>query len=277
MTITDTELKALKPLNNHVIVKPIVDTTKTKYGTLELFNPLAADGRQIDEFKNAPVVCQVVCHPRRLIFGTRKVVHESVFETDATPEKKMWMYNNRIATHYTESTTISVPIPGSMMWKTSVMVKDGDVVWVNANFLMNAIEHGNTISTDTTTYFIMPYENLYLKVKDGKTTMLNGYVLAEPIEDTPEWTLRAEKAGIIVPDYMKRVEFKDRLAIVRYIGDPVEYMNNDRYDHPEIKAGDTVLLSMKVNRRLEPGMKFFAKDNANLIVTRRCNIEGILS
>lgn len=277
MTISDNDLRSLRPLNNRVIVRPVVDTTKSKYKSLELYNPLADDGRLIDEFKNAPIVCEVICAPKRLIFGTRKVVHESVFEMDASPAQRIWMYENRIATHYTECTTISAPIPNSMLWEATVQVKPGDIVWVNANWLMNAREHGNIITTDKALYYLMTYDNLYLKVKDDKVTMLNGYVLTELVEDTKEWAKKAEKIGLFIPDHLKRVEFKDRVAVVKYIGEPVKYLFNDRYDHPEIKAGDTVLLSMKVNRKLEPGMKFFAKDNADLTVTRRCNIEGILS
>jgi co-chaperonin GroES (HSP10) len=242
---------------------------------MELILPLKSDGTPYDEFKSAPIVCKVVTAPRKLIFGVRTVVNESVFTMDATPAQRIALYNQRREAKYTENTTIEAAIPGSMMWKTTMDVKEGDIVWVNSNFFLNAAQRGNVIICDNQVYYIMHYGDLYLKKDTEGVTMLNGWVLAELVEDSPDWTKRAEKAGIIVPDHLKKQEFKDRVAIIRYIGNPVEYIHNERYDHPEIKDGDTVLLSMKVNRRLEPGQKFFAKDGCDLIVTRRCNIIGI--
>lgn len=272
--MTLNELMSMRPLNNRVIIKPLVDTTKVRHGSLELSLGMTPDGGQFDEFKTAPVVCSVVIPPKRLIAAKRKVVHESVFEMDTTEAERIRLFQMRLEAKFTEATTIDKLVPNSLQWHTKVNIKEGDTVWVNANFFFNARERGDIINADGQVYYYAPYDALYLKSVDGVVTMLNGYVLAEVIDDTPDWTKRAEKAGLVVPDTIRK-NYTDRVAIVRYIGEPVDYVMNDRYDHPEIKQDDVVLLTYKVNRRLEPGQRFFAKDNADLIVTRRCNIMGI--
>lgn len=276
MNLTLADLKYYHPANNHVIVRPVVDTSNIKHGNLELVLGLAANGKPWDEFKSQPIVCEVVSVPHRLIFGRRKVYYESTEELDLTPQQKALLWQMRREAKFTEQTLIDAPIPGSMMWKTPMEVAPDDIVWVNANHLAIADHHGNTLDVEGQIYYILTYDSLYLKKKGDEVRMLNGWVLLEIIEDTPDWAKRAEKMGLTIPEYMKKQEFNDRLGIVRYIGDPVEYVLQDRFDDPSIKEGDTVLLKWKVNRRLEQSNKFFAKDGADFIVSRRDSIMGVL-
>ena len=264
-----------KPLCNRVIITPAVDMSKVLHGSLELHAPIGADGQAYDQFKSAPVVCTVVAAPRKLLFAKHRVPYESVMEIETTPQMKMWMHQRRIASHYTETTMIDVAAPGTMMWKTKPEVREGDVVWVNANFMFNAKEHGNYMVYEGKEYFIVTYDNLYMRRKGDEVKMLNGWVLAELIEDNPDWIKRAERAGLFIPDIIKKEEFNDRLAVIKYIGEPTEYLFEDRYDDPIIKEGDVVLLKTKVNRRLEPGQKFFAKDG-ELRVIRRSSVLAVM-
>lgn len=276
MTLTLSDLKYYRPFNNRVILKPAVDTSKFRFGNAEFFAPInPADGKPYDPFKSQPVVCQVVSVPRKLIFGKHKVYYESTEELDLTPQQKAMLWQHRREAKFTEQTLVDAPIPGSMMWKTPIQVTQGDIVWVNSNYLAQAEKRLDTIEADGQLYYILPYESMYLKKTGDDVTMLNGFMLLEVIEDTPEWKQRAEKAGLTVPN-IGGDKYKDRFAIVRYIGDPVEYLFNDRYDYPEIEAGDIVMLQYKINRRLEPGAKYFAKDGADLIVSRRCNVMAVM-
>lgn len=265
MNLSLQELKSYYPANNRVILKAAVDTTKQ--GSLHII--------QWDAFKSQPVVCTVISAPRKLTFGKHKVFHESVEELDITPQQKAYLYQIRREAKYTETTMIDAPVPGSMMWKTTIQIKATDIVWVNSNHLLNAEAQGNTITCEDTLYYILPYEALYLKKDGDLVTPLNGYILIDMIQDDPQWFERAEKAGIIIPDRLRGIKSDDRYGIVKYAGKPTEYLLNDRYDHPQVKVGDVVMMRYKRNPRLEPGMKFFAKDS-DLVVSRRTNIMSIM-
>lgn len=269
MNVSLDHLKSYHPMNNQVVLKPAVKMDTIQHGNLTL------KAVNWDAFKSQPIVCSVVCAPRRLTYGKRKVVVETVDELDLTQEQKMELYNRRREAKYSESTIVEKLIPGSMPWKTTVQVKEGDVVWVNSNSLMNAEELGKVIEADGEPYYVLPYTELYLKKSGDDVVMLNGWLLAEVIEDPAQWMKKMESIGLIVPDAIKKQQFQDRLGVIRYAGEPVEYPFEDQYDHPEIKVGDVVLFTWRVNRRLEPGRKFFAKD-ADLIITRRSRIMGIM-
>ena len=276
MKLSKQQLHSYHPMNNHVVLKPEVNPEKIQYGSVEFFMPLSlADGTPYDRKKSQPIVCSVVSAPRRLIYGTRKVFWETIEELDIPPEQKMHMHKVRLEQKYSEITEIDVPIPGSMRWKTELQVKSGDIVWVNSNALINAEQNRMTLDCEKQLYYVIKYEDLYLKKKDDDVQMLNGWVLAELIQDIDAWMKQAENIGLYIPDIMKQIDLNDRLGTIRYVGDPVEYMFNDRYDYPEIKVDDVVVFRWKVNRRLEPGMKYFTKDQ-DLIVTRRANIIGIM-
>jgi hypothetical protein len=264
-------------MNNYVLVKPAVDTTKIKMGNIELHMPVSpADGKPYDPYKSQPIVCGVVTPPRKLIFGKRKIFWETVEELDLPPETKAYLYKVRKEAKFSETTLIDAPVPESMMWKTPVEIKENDIVWVNSNALMWAAQKNETIEADGKVLYMIKYEQLYMKKTGPDVVMLNGWVLSELIDEPQEWVKKAEDIGLEVPRMFKSKEFNDRVGVVKYSGKPVEYLFEDRYDHPQIKVGDVVLFEWKVNRRLEPGLKFFAKDK-DMIVTRRCNIMGILS
>lgn len=273
MILTKPELRTYFPAANLVLLRAVVDTKKYHNTSLDLVVP-TVEGKPWDTFKHAPIVCEVVSAPKRLICGTHMVPYESVVEMDLPHEAMVELIRQRRQTKYTETTMIEHIVPGSMPWHTTVQVKPGDVVWVNPNALAQAAFNNTTIEAEGETFYLIRYSELYLKKAD-KVRMLNGYVLIDVIDNEEDWFKRAESMGLVVPDTIKSPMFNDRVAIVKYIGDPVDYVLPDMYDHREIKEGDMVLLKFPVNRHLEPGQKFFAKD-VNLKVTRRCNIIGIL-
>ena len=276
MKITLQDLQSWHPANNYVVLKPEVNTEKISHGSLQLFSPVSLpDGKPYDQFTTQPIVCSVVSVPRKLIFGKRKMFFQTIEELDLSPQAKMLLYARRKEAKFSETTLIDAPIPGSMPHKTTCQVKQGDIVWVNNNALLHAEKQGSTVTCDGQLYYIIKYEDLYLKKSGDNVKMLNGWVLAELIEELPDWGKRLEKAGLIIPDTLKHEQFNDRLGIIKYIDEPVEYLFDDRSDHPEVKVNDMVYFAWKINRRLEPGQKYFAKDT-ELIVTRRCNILAIM-
>jgi len=274
--MTRPDLLSYTPLNNHVVLKPEINTEKFRHGTVEFFTPLSlADGKPYDQFKTRPIVCSVVSAPRKLIYGKHKVYWETIDELDLPPEQKIYLHKARREAKFSEITLIDAPIPNSMRWRTKVQIKQGDIVWVNSSALVAAEQQYMTFDVDKQLYYIVKYEELYLKKAGKDIKMLNGWLLAELIDDVESWMKRAEKAGIAIPNTAKKKYFNDRIGVVKYIGDPVEYLFDDMYDYPEIKAGDVVFFKFKVNRRLEPGQKYFAKDQ-DLTVSRRSNILGVM-
>jgi co-chaperonin GroES (HSP10) len=247
-----------------------------EYKGMELYAPLGADGRPYDIFKSQPIICTVEGIPKKLIFGQRKIFFESVEELDLTPDQRIYLYKARREAKFSEITTTDAPIPGSMRWRTSVQIKVKDIVWVSSGALMRASEQNMIIKVEGEYYYLIKYEDIYMRKLSTGVQMLNGWILAELIDDVEQWILKAKKTGIIIPDSYKHKEFNDRFGLIKYIGEPVEYLFNESYDHPEIKSGDIVMFAWKVNRRLEPGNKYFAKDS-DMIVTRRERILAIMS
>lgn len=262
-------LKTFHPLVNKVVVKPVVKLDTISHGSLTL------KAVNWDAFKNQPIVCKVVCPPRKLVYGKRVEYVESVEEMDLTSAQKVAYMEARKRYKYSETTPVVKPIEGSMMWKTTVQVKENDVVWVNSQTMMMSEHRGMTMVIDGDVYYIMNYYDLYLKKSGDDVKMLNGWVLAELVDDPDEWVKKAEKSGLVVPKLSQK-KFSDSIGVVKYIGEPVEYLLEDEYDHPEIKAGDCIMFQWRVNRRLEPGQKFFAKDG-ELVVTRRSRIMAIMN
>lgn len=270
MKVTQEELQMFTPANNYVLLKPAVKVNTIKYGDLVLHNPIPWD-----EFKHQPIVCQVVAVPKRLIYGKRKEHRESVEELEIPIAEKVKLYQSRREALFSETTEIDVPIPGSMMWKTPMELKPGDIVWVGSNALLTADNTGDTIIADGFLHYFIKYSEIYLKKDGDNVKMLNGWVLAELVDGTKDWVKQAKAMGLTLINNPKSQE-EDNIGVIRYIGSPVEYLFNDQHDHPEIKQGDYVRFLWKRNRRLEPGEKFFAKDNADLIVTRRSRIMAIM-
>jgi co-chaperonin GroES (HSP10) len=277
--LTLADLLKHRPCNNNVILKSVIDTSKFKYGSVEFYSPVSlADGKAYDPFSTAPIVCKVISTPKNLIFGTHKVLYTSHFDKPMPKEQRKALLEagREHETTYIEQEWIEQPIPGSMPWKTTMDLKQGDIVWVSSNALVIAEQHGGTIEADKEIYYVIQYSELIM-VKRGKNVkMLNGFMLLEPVDEPDSVVERAKKSGIVIPDITKQKKKSDKYAIVRYIGEPVEYLfnNKDRMDYPEIKLGDTVLMSWGANRRLENGEKYL--DGREYIASRRANITAIM-
>lgn len=278
MKLSQQDISKHRPANNYVLLKPAIDTSKFKYGSAEFYAPLSlADGKTYDAFSTAPVVCTLIATPKRLVFDTQKVLYTAHRDKDLHPDKVKELARQGKPTFYTESEWIEGVGVSSMTWKTKMELKAGDIVWCSRNAMANAEKVGNTIEADGELYHLIQYSEIYLVKKGDNIKMLNGYILCSPVPADETETERKLKAlGLESGITEKKV--KDKVAVVRYVGDSVEYIfhNRDRFDFPEVKVGDTVLLAWQSNRRLENDLyKFFSQEE--LIVSRRCNIAAVLS
>lgn len=86
---------------------------------------------------------------------------------------------------------------GQMMWKTDIDIKPGDMVWFDYLTALSALgsvinpmaqfsSDKYVLTEDGQLYIFVHYEQLYMRVRDGKETMLNGYMLLEKFSDTSD-------------------------------------------------------------------------------------------
>jgi len=269
------DITAIRPCNNNVLLKPAIDTSKIKYGTAEFYAPLSlADGKAYDPFATAPIVCSVAAVPRNLTYGTHTVLWQQESQRETHPEKIKELARHNKKNIVTESEYIEQMIPGSMPWKTTMQLKKGEIVWVNANSLVRAEQNHHTIEVDEELYYIIRYDDIIFKKSGENVVMLNGYLLLSLIDETPDWIKKAKSIGL---ETLNTPNTEEKYATVRYIGDPVDYPFNDkdRHDHREIKQGDIVMLLFAKNRKLENGQRYFSEEP--LIISRRSNIRAIMT
>lgn len=225
-----------------------------------------------------------------------------------------------------------------MEWKTEMLLKKNDKVWVN--YL--AVLKSHRITYNNETYYFIPYQNVYLTVRpwdyiaDGyyiivdvntldktgnidklfdifkstgviifnprrggepvitnskeavtkvpdniivkrkktdknitisyhKVIMLNGYVLIEPITETPNTKL-----------WMPKKE-KERFGFMRYEGVPNdEYWDKIYFDDPYPNIGDMIHLAYVHNKKLENVVHTEFPDGKNYYITQRRRMLGVV-
>jgi hypothetical protein len=154
----------------------------------------------------------------------------------------------------------------SMEWKTDMDLKIGDEVWMRTQSCLTAAKDP-IINEDTgEEYYLIPYWAIYLCRRKNKIIMLNGNILVEPITEQI-------KSSLILP---KAFREKDKLGIVRYIGQPnYEYKQPTYYDDDYLRVGDVVVLTFKFNNRLENKLHLDF-DGKEYIVTQRRFVWGII-
>ena len=276
MKLSKQDLSGWYTCNNFVLLKPIVDTTKFKYGTVEFYSPISqADGKPWNPYSSQPIVCQVIALPKKLVYGKKWRYVTSEHSLDLPPEQIKHLATLGREPKYTETELLNMPVPASMPWKTTLDLKQGDIVWCSANALMMCEKLNRTIEADGELFHLISYENIYLRKNGNDVVMLNGYALLSPVVKTDEYRESMAKKGIIIPEFKHKDDLPDRLAEIKYLGEPIEeYLDENRIDDDIYSVGDTVLLSFSINRRLEPGAKFFNGDD-DFIVQRRCHFTAI--
>ena len=261
MRLTREQLLNYVPYKNNVLTEIVFRTDVLKFAGKELW--LSTEGRPGD---HQPVVQKVIRTPLKLTYGKHLTYYQQNLEYD--PELKA----HRVETHTTRS-----PLKNSMPWKVEMELQPGDVVWVNTMSIINAARQGRILECEDKKYYLIPYDQIYLYKRDKDTRMINGWILVEPEKTDEDIQQRIAKLGIIIPsvtitkENQRQMGVIDKLAVVRYIGDPVREYIDGRSDHDDISVGDKIIFRLPFNRRLESDMhRFF--DQKELIVSRRTNI-----
>lgn len=152
----------------------------------------------------------------------------------------------------------------SMPWKTEIEIKEGDTVWFSYYESVNC----DVMLCGDRTFYVIPYQNLYVAKRDNEIITLNGYCLCEPIPDIND-----------SPYAIDTREYKKDRVIIRYKGGPNDaYQPNDvtygtyNNDDIEIEVGDEVLLRhncpLVFLERLQ-GIATFSKEPYYVVQRRR--------
>lgn len=137
----------------------------------------------------------------------------------------------------------------TMEWLTDMELKPGDVVWYD--FVDGKNAFGNHYSNETRfvdvegeIYIFVPYGSCFVAKRGDDTIMLNGYVLAEPVDDEIKTTLK-------LPDTIDRRSTSR--AIVTHIGSCNREYRNEGIppDMPELAVGDMIVFRKNADIELE--------------------------
>ena len=252
------------PVNNYVLVEPIVKTDEIQYKSLNL-----KLDRRFDRSSYQPTVCRVVSVCKNLIYNPTKIKKANVVIDDVTRKPVV-------------ETSWEPQYENTMPWKTRKEIKCGDIVWVNYYPIVRAEDEQDDsviIQNADMKCYLIHYSDIYCAKRADKIIMLNGYIMIEPV--LPETNQREEnlkKLGLWIPE-QKKEETPDKYGIVRHIGYPCdEYEDGELCgeDDDFIQVGDTVRLSMQFNRRLEQSPLFRWFDGKEYIISRRRNLLAVV-
>lgn len=266
MILSPEDLQVFRPAQGYVLTTAATKPGTIKAGETELYvdttyNPAAFQ----------PIIQRVVSVCKILNFGrTRRFIEiDGEFDPSRNHRRK-------------DVFAVDVPVPHCCPWDTDIEVKAGDIVYCDNMATIGAVNQGRTIECEDKTYYLLKYEDLYLKLVDGVPQMLNGWILAAPVTKAEDDMVKSLKShGLVFPsiainnDNRKEYGQRDKLATVRYLGPPVREYLEEMEDTDAINVGDTIVLQFGANRRLESeGNRFFSQEE--LIVTRRPRIMAVV-
>jgi hypothetical protein len=193
---------------------------------------------------HAEVICEVVAVPRRLVFDRKRHVGES------------------------------------MEWRSAMELHKGDIVWCNYLAVLDGKKR-YMLTCDGLKYFMVEYPQIYLKKNKQDITMLNGWVLCEPVYKEKEQVVVDGKTialpSVTTHNQTQGIARHTQFGKVKYIGRPVKeyYYEDAEVDDDYIRVGDTVMFVTPFNPRLEHELHHHF-DGTSLIVSRRSRIMGIV-
>ena len=190
------------------------------------------------------VICEVTAIPKKLVFDRKK------------------------------------PVGESMEWYTPIEVKKGDIVWCNYLSVLRGKEDF-IIECEDITYFLIDYASIYLKKNRAEVTMLNGWILCEPVYVEPA---KIDVGGRVIAvqevkefDELEGIPKNTQYGKVKHLGRPIKeyYYNETTYDDDYVRINDFVMFTTPHNVHLENDLhRHF--DGSSLIVSRRSRLLGIL-
>lgn len=167
----------------------------------------------------------------------------------------------------------------SLAYDSPIEIQKGDRVFFTYLAHNKAKDDGRIVSTEHGDMLLIPYDMLYMTIKDNKPErMLNGWVIIEP-ETVKTETINGvhdafkTKSGIILQVKDKRVKTrKAGRAKVLYCGTP----NKGYFDYPKdtdqytyIESGDTIIYDPRGTKVVEVSYHRSLSEQELLFIQRR--------
>ncbi|MFA6951229.1 MAG: co-chaperone GroES family protein [Lentimicrobiaceae bacterium] len=152
--------------------------------------------------------------------------------------------------------SLAIDHTGYMEWHTEMELQVGDLVWTYTLASLKA--------TRIDKNYLIPYNQLVVAKRGEQIIPINGYLLLEPITESPALTSML----IILED--KGTELKER-GVVRYMGTPNSCYNKEGWhDQVDVHEGDTVILRKMAYSKVETSP--FHQKLGNYLVCQRKDI-----
>jgi hypothetical protein len=155
-------------------------------------------------------------------------------------------------------------------WDCDIDIKEGDTVIFdylmaikNLGFMLQDIKNqyddwGRWVIIDKKLHIFMNYDNLYLRIRDGEFTTLNGYVIIKP---------EKEETNFIIKD-----EFNLRRGECKFTGKPNKSYFDDGKHTLMPSEGDNIIFMDHANIKLTP--KYYKLFSEELWLTPGYRIIG---
>jgi len=160
---------------------------------------------------------------------------------------------------------------GGLPWETEMELRVGDRVVMYYLAVINCLakEQKRYIREGEKITIFIKYNNIYAAIRNEKIIPVNGYILAEPLED-PEWERlldEARKKGIQIPDMRGQRKREVTYSKIAYVGKPVKRYLGSRQsdDGVKVKPGDRVMMrrvrdipvEYEYHAKLDGGKKYY--------------------
>lgn len=132
---------------------------------------------------------------------------------------------------------------GGMEWTTKNELRIGDRVAMYYLAVLNCLskEQRKYIKDGDSYIIFIRYHNIYAVIREKEIKPVNGFILAEPLEDPEYLRVKAEyeKKGIILPDLRRPPQKEVTYAKIAYVGEPV---TDYEEPHLNLSPGDEVMM-----------------------------------
>ena len=149
----------------------------------------------------------------------------------------------------------------SIEWGTKLELEKGDVCY----FTKMASANAQVIFVGDVKYFLINYDEIVLRIRNGVITPLNGYCVVDKV------TEKTRRKGLLldVGDFHDK-----RMGVVRYVGTPNAYYIDSEAVDADVEVGDRVVFEGGFWTALESSL--FNELDENLGFVQRAWINGVL-
>jgi len=229
------DVKTIKAGSNRVVVRlnPLNDSVKFEDGTKLYLET------KYTPAEHTQVIGTVVGLPDKLVFNRKNMAASMEGKTDMELQKEDTVVMEYFA------------VMMALADKYDQAASYPDPTW---------------FEQDNHLYIIIPYADIYFRIRDNQITPINGYCIAKSITlDEPKSSL------ILIPDTLKNRK-SARWAEITHVGSPcTDFIDKKYKDKGDISVGDCVLIKNWSNQRIEYCLHntLFDKSQEHVVIQRK--------